>query len=291
MAAQQSNQQEQTPRIVITHRRLRAQCFTENLGNNVGLEMVLIPGGSFVMGAPEAEEGSDDSERPQRTVSVSPFLMGQYPVTQAQWQAVASLPQVKRKLNPEPSSFKGDDLPVEQVTWFDAVEFCDRLSEHTNRPYRLPSEAEWEYACRAGTTTPFHFGETITTDLANYRGTDWEIEDTTYPGFYGKGPRGIYRKKTTPVGSFGVANAFGLYDMHGNVLEWCLDHWHSNYEGAPTDGSAWLTEGENSPRLRRGGSWYFGPGYCRSAYRGRYDPVNLNVNVGLRGVCAASRTL
>ena len=281
---------EQATRLVISRHQHQAQYFPEELGKGIELDMVLIPGGTFVMGAPEAEEGSDDSERPQRTVSVSPFLMGQYPVTQAQWQAVASLPQVKRKLNPEPSSFKGDDLPVEQVTWFDAVEFCDRLSEHTNRPYRLPSEAEWEYACRAGTTTPFHFGETITTDLANYRGTDWKFEDTTYPGFYGKGRRGIYREKTTPVGSFEVANAFGLYDMHGNVWEWCLDHWHSNYEEAPTDGSAWLTEDENSPRLLRGGSWFTDPRDCRSAFRNGNYP-DFDDYFGLRVVCAASRTL
>ncbi len=271
---------EQATRLVISRHQHQAQYFPEELGKGIELDMVLIPGGTFVMGAPEAEEGSDDSERPQRTVSVSPFLMGQYPVTQAQWQAVASLPQVKRKLNPEPSSFKGDDLPVEQVTWFDAVEFCDRLSEHTNRPYRLPSEAEWEYACRAGTTTPFHFGETITTDLANY--------DGNYA--YGAGSEGTYRQETTPVGSFGVANAFGLYDMHGNVWEWCLDHWHSNYEEAPTDGSAWLTEDENSPRLLRGGSWSSAPRNCRSAYRLRSDPVFFN-HFGLRVVCAASRTL
>ena len=267
MAVQQSNQQEQTPRIVITHRRLRAQCFTENLGNNVGLEMVLIPGGSFVMGAPEAEEGSDDSERPQHNVTIQSFCMGKFPVTQAQWQAVASLSQIRKRLNPEPSSFKGDNRPVENVTWFDAVEFCDRLSQHTKRQYQLPSEAEWEYACRAGTTTPYHFGNIITPELANYNGSE-----------------------TTPVGSFEVANAFGLYDMHGNVWEWCLDHWHSNYEEAPTDGSAWLTEDENSRRLLRGGSWDFIPWGCRSAGRFRDDP-GLFFNLGLRVVCAASRTL
>ena len=267
MVVQQSNQQEQTPRIVITHRRLRAQCFTENLGNNVGLEMVLIPRGSFVMGTTEEEERSDERERPQHNVTIQPFCMGKFPVTQAQWQAVASLPQVKRRLNPEPSGFKGDDLPVEQVAWFDAVEFCDRLSQHTKRQYRLPSEAEWEYACRAGTTTPYHFGKIITPELANYNGSE-----------------------TIPVGSFEVANAFGLYDMHGNVWEWCLDHWHSNYEEAPTDGSAWLTEDENSPRLLRGGSWSSAPRNCRSAYRLRSDPVFFN-HFGLRVVCAASRTL
>ena len=120
--------------------------------------MVAIPGGSFTMGAPKNERYSSDRESPQHQVTVQSFLMGKYPVTQAQWKAVAALPKVNRDLKLEPSKFKGDDLPVEQVSWYDAVEFCDRLSQHTGKQYRLPSEAEWEYACRAGTTTPFHFG-------------------------------------------------------------------------------------------------------------------------------------
>ncbi|NEO21280.1 MAG: formylglycine-generating enzyme family protein, partial [Moorea sp. SIO4A5] len=126
--------------------------------------MVAIPEGSFIMGSPETEEGHTNDESPQHRVTVTSFFMGKYPVTQAQWQAVAALPQVNRELEPDPSHFKGKNRPVEQVSWYDAVEFCERLSQYTKRPYRLPSEAEWEYACRAGTTTPFHFGETITTD-------------------------------------------------------------------------------------------------------------------------------
>ena len=156
------------------------------------------------------------------------------------------------------------------------MEFCQRLSQYTNRNYHLPSEAEWEYACRAGTTTPFHFGETITSDLANYR-----AEYT-----YGAGTKGTYREETTEVGSFGVANAFGLYDMHGNVWEWCEDTWHSNYEGAPTDGSAWVEAGtndnDNRSRLLRGGSWDINPGNCRSASRS-YNFIGNDV--GLRVVC------
>ncbi|BDA68823.1 hypothetical protein CAL7716_029890 [Calothrix sp. PCC 7716] len=170
--------------------RHQAQYFTENLPNNVTLDMVAIPGGAFLMGAPETEKESDSSERPQHQVTVSPFFMGKYTVTQAQWRAVATLPQVNRKLNPDPSRFKGENLPVERVSWYDAVEFCDRLSKYTGKNYRLPSEAEWEYACRAGTTTPFHFGETITSELANY--------DGNYT--YGSGSKGQYRQKTTPVG-------------------------------------------------------------------------------------------
>ena len=122
------------------------------------------------MGSPEDERERYSNESPQHEVTVKSFFMGKYPVTQAQWKVVAALPQVNRKLNPDPSIFKGNDRPVETVSWYYAVEFCDRLSKLTGKSYRLPSEAEWEYACRAGTTTPFHFGKIITTDLANYNG-------------------------------------------------------------------------------------------------------------------------
>lgn len=172
-------------------------------------------------------------------------------MTQAQWLAVAGLPKVKIDLKGNPSNFKGDDLPVEQVNWHDAREFCARLSQLTKRNYRLPSEAEWEYACRAGTTTPFYFGDTITADLANYDGNSR----------YGSAPKGTYRKKTTAVGSF-PPNSFGLYDMHGNVWEWCQDVWHGNYNGAPTDGSAWESGGNSQSRLLRGGSWLYYSWYC-----------------------------
>jgi formylglycine-generating enzyme required for sulfatase activity len=214
-------------------------------------------------------------------VKVVSFCLGKYPVTQAQWQAVAALPQVNRKLDSNPSRFKGTDLPVEQVSWYDTLEFCARLSQKTGREYRLPSEAEWEYACRAGTTTPFHFGETITPELANYNGN--------YT--YGSGTKGKYRKQTTPVGSFKVANAFGLYDMHGNVWEWCSDHWHSNYEGAPTDGSAWLSDNDNHSRLLRGGSWDVVPRVCRSAVRHDNGPGFRYNDIGFRVVSPAAWTL
>ena len=245
------------------------------------LEMMLIPGGTFIMGSPKEEENSMDSERPQHEVTIEPFFMGKYQVTQAQWRFVAQLPQVNRELEQDPSHFKGDNRPVEQVSWEDAVEFCDRLSQYTGRTYRLPSEAEWEYACRAGTTTPFHFGETITTDLVNYNGN--------YT--YGQGSKGVYRKETTEVGSFGVANNFGLYDMHGNVWELCQDDWHSDYEGAPIDGSAWLNnEEDNNGKLLRGGSWGINPAYCRSAFR-YYPYLDLYYTFGFRVVCSgAART-
>ena len=256
----------------------------EDLGNGIQLEMVMIPSGSFMMGSPETEEGSNDDERPQHQVTIKAFCLGKYQVTQAQWKAVAAFPQVNKELKLDPSRFKGDGStsltnhrPVESVSWEDAVEFCDRLSNHTKRQYRLPSEAEWEYACRGGTTTSFHFGETITTDLANYDGQK---------------SKGFYRSQTREVGSFGVANNFGLYDMHGNVWEWCQDHWHNNYEGAPTDGSAWLgIEKNTNTRLLRGGSWYNIPDYCRSAFRLNYNLDGYYNSIGFRVVCSgAART-
>jgi formylglycine-generating enzyme required for sulfatase activity len=283
------------PKIVIHEYQRTAQYFREDLGNDIQLDMMLIPGGTFIMGSPKKEEDSTDSERPQHEVTIEPFWLGQYQVTQAQWKFVAKLPQVNKELNPDPSRFKGNgstsltnNRPVEQVSWYDAVEFCDRLSNHTKRQYRLPSEAEWEYACRAGTKTPFHFGETITTDLANYNGN--------YT--YGQEPKGVYREETTEVGSFGVANNFGLYDMHGNVYEWCLDDWHDNYTDAPADGSAWFSSDDKlsdktGRAVLRGGSWVDVPPYCRSASRDYYYRVERDGVVssfGFRVVCVVGRT-
>jgi formylglycine-generating enzyme required for sulfatase activity len=265
-----------------------AQFFTQQLGPT-SLDMVRIPAGSFQMGSPKDELERRDNEGPQHRVTVPEFCLGKYPITQAQWRFVASLPQVEQALKEaEPSSFKGDDRPVENVSWDDAVEFCARLSGFADRQYRLPSEAEWEYACRAGTITPFHVGETITTDLANYRGTD--DEGYKWSGSYGRGPKGIYRKETTPIGTF-PPNAFGLYDMHGNVWEWCADHWHSNYESAPTDGSAWLSDEKDANRLLRGGSWDFDPRSCRSAVRVNGPRVHRDDGIGFRVSCSAARIL
>jgi len=193
------------------------------------ISMVEIPPGSFLMGSPPDEEGHFADEGPQHEVTLESFLMGRTPITQAQWRVVAGLPKLERELVRDPSRFKGDDRPVENVSWHDAVEFCRRLSQATGRAFSLPSEAQWEYACRAGTATPFAFGETISPEHANY--------DGTYS--YANGPKGEYRQQTTPVGSF-PANAWGLQDMNGNVWEWCLDQWHDSYHGAPTDGSAWM---------------------------------------------------
>ena len=248
--------------------------------DSVSLEMVAIPGGSFMMGSPEDEAERFDSESPQHEVSVASFFMGRYPVTQAQWKTVAAMPQVERALDADPFRFKGSMNPVEGVSWYDAVEFCARLSAHTGRDYRLPTEAEWEYVCRAGTTAAFHFGDMITTEVANYNGIA-----------YADGPAGESPEQTTPVDQFGIANAYGLSDMHGNVYEWCQDHWHSNYEGAPTDGSAWLTNSKTASRVVRGGSWISNPRYCRSASRNNFTPVYRNSNVGFRVSCAAPRAL
>ncbi|MEM9008793.1 MAG: formylglycine-generating enzyme family protein, partial [Cyanobacteria bacterium P01_F01_bin.86] len=266
-----------------------AEFFAEDLGDGIKLVMVRIPGGTFMMGAAEGEEGALKREYPQHKVTVPEFWMGKFAVTQAQWQAVAKLKKINRDLDSDPANFKGAKRPVEQVSWEEAEEFCKRLSQQTNKKkYTLPSEAQWEYACRAGTKTPFHFGPTITKDLANYQGTDWTYQNTTYPGNYGKGPKGQYRKETTEVGSFAIANSFGLYDMHGNVWEWCLDGWHENYKGAPSDGSEWKSNDEK--KVLRGGSWFDGPGYCRSAYRGRVARDNHLDVIGFRVVCFPPRT-
>ncbi len=263
-----------------------AHGFIADLGEGIELELVAIPGGSFLMGAPETEEGWHPTQAPQHEVAIAPLWIGKYPITQAQWGAIAALPKINRPLMPKPSCFEGNHRPVEQVSWLDAVEFCDRLSAHTGQTYRLPSEAEWEYCCRATTSTPFCFGETITTDLANYSGIDWEFEGRICSrGSYGKGPPGSDRRETISVGSLQVANPFGLYGMHGNVREWCQDCWHPSYQGAPGDGTAWVTDGDCNQRLLRGGSWNSGPRACRSAARGKMEIDASLYDIGFRVVC------
>ncbi len=307
---------------VIKRRKRQATSIIEVLPEGLELELMEIPGGTFLMGTDDQEierlckkYDSDwfRAERPQHRVTIEPFSMGRYPITQAQWKAIAQRTDLKVNidLEPNPSSFKDDppqpplqegeraktrwDRPVETVNWYQAKEFCARLSKLTGKPYRLPTEAEWEYACRAGTTTPFHFGETITGDLANY--------NASYT--YESEPKGEYRDQTTPVGYFQAANAFGLFDMHGNVWEWCQDDWHDNYEGAPADGRAWIDtqnlHGDNqsfsvknndnkSNKVIRGGSWDTDPYDCRCAIRFYSYPRDDDGNVGLRVVSAPPRT-
>jgi len=235
-----------------------ARFFAEDLGNSIVLEMVYIPGGTFMMGSLNNEEGRYDYESPQHQVTVPAFYAGKYPITQGQWQAVMG------------NKFNDEKRPIVSIWWDKAVEFCGQLSQKTGKKYRLLSEAEWEYACRARTTTPFHFGQTITPEFVNYQGNR--------P--YANAPTGLYRQERTDVGNF-PPNAFGLYDMHGNVCEWCSDRWHSNYNGAPTDGSSWET-GTGNDRVLRGGSWYHNAVLCRSAMRNWDATGSLYTFLGFR---------
>ncbi|CCI34251.1 SUMF1/EgtB/PvdO family nonheme iron enzyme [Microcystis sp. T1-4] len=242
--------------------------FTEKLPNRVTLEMVSLPAGQFLMGSPDS-----DYEKPPHQVKVNSFAIGKYPITQAQYEAVMGI---------NPSHFKNNSWlknnpqnPVEKVSWNDAQAFCQKLSQITGKTYRLPTEAEWEYACRAGTTTRYYFG-----DDGSQLGDDaWYSANS--------------QSKTHPVGQK-KPNAWGLYDMIGNVSEWCEDDWHDNYIGAPKDGSAWTINNDNRshPKCLRGGSWCNDPYGCRSAVR--YDNsrrVNRDFRNGFRVVCVFGRTL
>lgn len=232
-------------------------------------QMVAIPPGRFLMGSPSNEErwsGYDGREEPQHEVTIEyTFALGQHTVTFAEWDAALSAGA--RLERPGDEGWGRDRRPVINVSWEDAQAYLGWLNGRLGldgKPdaYRLPSEAEWEYACRAGTTTPFSFGQTITPQQANF--------DGNYT--YGDGPKGTYHEKTMPVGTY-PANAFGLYDMHGNVWEWCADRWHETYQGAPADGSVWQG-GDPSRRVLRGGSWFYTPQVLRSAYRSGYNPTD-----------------
>jgi len=257
-------------------RPLQVEGYREELGEGVEITMVKIPAGSFLMGSPTDEPERLEYEDPQHEVTLGSFFMAQTPITQAQWRAVAGWQKVERDLKPDPSQFNGANRPVEQVSWHEAMEFCRRLSQRTGQRYGLPSEAQWEYACRAGSTTPFHFGATLTPELANY--------DSNH--VYGNGPKGTYREQTIDVASF-PANGWGLHDMHGNVWEWCEDHWHDSYNFAPGDDQAWLipAAADDEPRLLRGGSWYNNPGFCRSACRYVIHPGSRSYFIGFRVCC------
>jgi formylglycine-generating enzyme required for sulfatase activity len=240
---------------------------TLDLGKNQKLDLVLIPAGSFIMGSPASETDHDDSESPRHRVKIArDFFMGKFEITQSQYQAVTSYNQAQ---------FRGDDnLPEECVSWTDAIGFCNAVSKSTGRKVRLPTEAEWEYADRAGTTTVFWMGNDLSSTQANFNGK----------GPYGKGAQGPQRNKTTPVGSF-PPNGFGLYDTVGNVSEWCEDVFHDNYVGAPTDGSAWETGGDPEIRVYRGGAYDNDAASCRSAMRFAAERKNnRNSRIGFRVV-------
>lgn len=233
-------------------------------GTDEEIVMCWCPPGEFIMGSPEDEHGRSPDEGPQhRVVFEQGFLMGKYPVTQHLWQQI---------MGDNPSEFTGDDrLPVELVSWDDCQKFLRKLnSKVSDGVFRLPSEAEWEYACRAGTTTPFCFGETLSTAQANYQGTS--------P--HGTGKQGEYKGGTTVVGSF-PANGWGLHDMHGNVSEWCQDWYHDSYDGAPSDGRAWEIPIEEC-RVLRGGCWRFSALNCRSAFRYGIYPDFSYIKFGFR---------
>ncbi len=233
-----------------------------------GPSMMVVPAGEFLMGSPPSEPERMKYEGPQHRVRIEkPFAIGKYEVTFEEYDAFA---QATQRNTPNDSGWGRGQRPVINVSWEEATAYANWLSEKTGKPYRLPSEAEWEYAARAGTTTPFHTGEQITTEQANFDG------NYTYNG----SAKGEYRGKTVAVGSF-PANAFGLHDMHGNVWEWLQDCWHDNYEGAPDDGAAWES-GDCVGRVLRGGSWSYTPWGLRSADRYGYGPTYRDNGRGFR---------
>ena len=231
------------------------------LAKGVDMTFAWIPPGTFLMGSPPGEPERGEDEKQHRVTLSQGFYLGMHAVTQAQWQAV---------MGDNPSSFKGKNRPVEQVSWDDCQEFLTKLSQRDGKRYGLPTEAEWEYACRAGTTTPFHFGVTIATEQANYNGN--------YP--YNKGTKGIDREQTTPVGSF-PPNAWGLFDMHGNVWEWCQDEYRP-YGQINTKNILEIENMDEIARVLRGGSWYTLAWYCRAADRFRLAPRRNGYDFGFR---------
>ncbi|MGE3267775.1 MAG: formylglycine-generating enzyme family protein [Chloroflexota bacterium] len=242
------------------------QYFPEDLGS-LDLDMVAIPGGAFVMGSPADEAGRSPAEGPQHEVTVPDFSISRYQVTQAQYAAL---------IGHNPAQIQAENSPVECVNWFEARAFCQRLSDLTGRHYRLPSEAEWEYACRAGSTSTFAFGPTITDQLAN---TYAEVP-------YAAAAPGRHREGPTTVGMY-PANAFGLHDMHGNLFEWCEDLFHADFQGAPDDATPWRDGPGLWPEsyVLRGASWVNPPVLCRSAFRFGMAPIYKSIVVGFRVVC------
>jgi len=254
----------------------RAHCFDEDLGNGLRLTMIEVPEGEFLMGSLESESGRRADEGPQHKVHVRRFFIGQFEVTDQQWEALRKRPKAKWRMDEADTSLIGKQNPkiaVAGISWPWAVEFCARLAKLTGKPYRLPSEAEWEYAARAGTTTAYSFGPAMVDELA-------------YCGRRTDGPLAI--------GTSGPANAFGLYDVHGNAEEWVSDSYHPNYQGAPLDGSPWLDKDDRrglkigKDRVIRGGSFSSRTEYCRSATRNKTDGYFVWSSFGMRVAMSAS---
>ncbi|MGF1580957.1 MAG: formylglycine-generating enzyme family protein [Gemmataceae bacterium] len=257
---------EVTPERLAMEERLRELVLVEKLEpvmprytNEIGMEFVWIPPGKFLMGSPEDEPERRDVELQHEVTLTKGFWLQTTAVTQKQWEQV---------MGNNPSEFRGPELPVECVSWDDCQEFCQKLTERTDRPIVLPTEAQWEYACRSGTTTPFWFGNTITTDQANYHGE--------YP--YAGGETGEFRNRTVVVKSF-PGNGWGLYEMHGNVWELCQD-WYGAYAGGLRIDPTGPTQSRS--RVFRGGSWDYNAGRCRSAIRRRVYPVVSYGRLGFR---------
>ncbi len=246
---------------LVGNRMIQAQTATTQptITNSVDMKFVWIQPGTFMMGSPKDEKERKNDETPHKVTLTHGFYMAIYAVTQEQWTQL---------MGKNPSKFQGEkSLPVEQVNWDECQEFINKLKEKDKKPYRLPTEAEWEYACRAGTATPYSTGETISTDQANYNGNF----------VYGAGKNGMYRAKTMPVGSF-PPNPWGLYDVHGNVWQWCQDLFDEYPKKDVVD--PLCVTGEN--RVIRGGSWIDNPRECRSAYRGGSKPTLRHGLVGFR---------
>jgi formylglycine-generating enzyme required for sulfatase activity len=277
--------------------------FQEELDLGFSITMLQIPEGEFMMGSEERGvilsmyEERCDHDKPRHRVQLQSFFLGQYPVTQMQWKIVAEWPMVKRELNPAPSDCWAPNRPVTCVSWHEAIEFCERLSRKTHRNYTLPSEAQWEYACRAGTSTTFAFGDTLTPELANYSLGDIRQNYFLLRELAKIAPSRIdltclanhYWPETTRVGIF-PSNLWGLHDMHGNVFEWCLDYWNPDYKNAPSDGSAWISSGDSTSRVRRGGCWDHGVESTSSAHRSWRSTGVVDRNTGFR-LCLAPGSL
>ncbi|MGI0486048.1 SUMF1/EgtB/PvdO family nonheme iron enzyme [Pantanalinema rosaneae CENA516] len=257
----------------IYKQRRQAKYFIEELGGGIELEMVAIPQGKLLIGeTTKSEKASNSSTESRREAFVNSFFMSKYTVTQAQWKAVSCLPPVDRPLAPSPSKLQKPDHPVESISWHEAVEFCQRLSRKSGRKYRLPTELEWEYACRAGTTTKFHFGDLIDAEFANFLNENSSRRSPC--------------KGTTPVNHFEFPNSFGLYDMHGNVYEWCLNRWQQKINRLTNLDNFEENSNESSLRVVRGGSWRDQPSGCQSAYRSKRASEYKSDFIGFRVICS-----